>query len=118
MNAGAPRLPGRHIDETKAERIRKARRDNPELTIRQLQERFKVGPLTITRALKSESITPKSTAAKSRAVSPETIAEVMRRFAAGETAEWIGRSLGLQPIRVQKVKERELLRQRDARGAA
>lgn len=112
----APRLPGRHIDAATEERIRKARASNPELTMRELTDRFGVGPLTIRRALNGESTAPRSTAAPR--LSPETVAEVMRRFAVGESAAWIGRSLGLQPIRVQKLKERELLRQRDARGEA
>ena len=109
-----PRQPGLQLDAATEERIRRARRDDPDMTLRQLRQRFGVGSLTIERALRGESTAPKSRASKLRG---DTIAAVMQRLADGEPAASIARALGLQPQRVRKMRERELQRQRDARGA-
>lgn len=83
-------------------RIRKVHADNPEVTRKNLAIRFGISVPALNRVLRGE-VPRRSTAPKSRPLSPETVAAITRRFAEGEPPVLIARSFGLPLHQVRRV---------------
>lgn len=95
------------------ERIKAAAAANPDLSHATLASRFGVSRRTVTTALSKATL--KGGAGRRSTLSAADVADIVRRFFAGDGAKAIAATYGITPQSVYLVKQRELRRQRGER---
>lgn len=108
------RSPTKFTPELEA-RIRKVHADNPDVALKDLASRFGVSAHALKRVIKGRE--PRQST-RSNKLTPEQRAEIGRRMAAGEPPADVMKAFGVSLPLVYALKNAEMARQREERGAA